>query len=76
MQARPDSFLGRLAIAAQRRPALVHLVVPRDLARFLIAAGAQPAPTEAVAVDTQPGETVSRSAEAIRPSPEAVQVPP
>jgi hypothetical protein len=54
MQAKADSILGRIAVAARQRPALVHITVPPQLARFLIAAGAQPAQAVAVSSARQP----------------------
>lgn len=43
MPVRSDSVIGQIAGAARRRRPLVHVTVSPRLARFLIAAGAQPA---------------------------------
>jgi hypothetical protein len=49
--ARSDSVLGHMALAAQTAPPLLRLTLPPQLARFLIAAGARPAPADSMSVE-------------------------
>jgi hypothetical protein len=44
MTVRPDSFLGRLVQAARADMPVIRVSAPPGIAKFLVAAGARPAP--------------------------------
>jgi hypothetical protein len=57
MAIRRDSPLGRAVLASRSRPPLLRIALSPRLARFLIAAGAQPAPVdESMSVEFKPGK--------------------
>jgi hypothetical protein len=57
MPIRPDSPLGRAVLASRSRPPLIRITLPPRLARFLVAAGARPAPVDdSMSVEFKPGQ--------------------